>query len=801
MIKDFFSKSFIKLKDLVINYDANLTITVDGFYEDDKNAIKINNPLFTHLYGIELATASNYENCIDTLHIDNLQKKYKKSKNGFFIRALLKKDQEQKNYIFSYNKELITYIANFFGVKLLRSENLLNVIFDLQLDNEYTFDIRERKLRREIDLTENIDYEILNTKYNRLVKDIVYQNLNNLNVYQAVTYKNTSRVGDKNISDFFKMNFNGVLWQYVSFNINTCLFVVQDEITTSKFGGNTKEVKRLKILEDAISTQEKDFVVMNTVLMITKETDKNSIHSNIGDIFKVVFQKEKEGRRRREKLIKYTPLVERNIFWSKIVTKEFLHNYISTVHKLESPTPHIYGTDINGAIINYNLLYSTVNKKNTRPHIFIGGKTGSTKTTFVNCMKAQMIGMDWVTGKITKDSKRLVKFREYDIKKSLKPTTEFAKKHNPHSIDILETSLNDFSYNLINVERTNKNTLDDNDISFVKKTTSFVLLSKNNESNSRLSFDEDSLYGNLIETVYANNEYEDITLEELALYQPDLVKEILKENSIFNLDTYLRELPPEKYSYLQKPTLDAIVKKLEYMKNDTNIQSNKNELDTVQSLLKKLTNISKLGEKNLNGMRVPGYFCRYEKFNIDAKKDWILFDMDNIKDLDEYAPIQWILLNKIAKEDKREQLRLREAGLPEPVIVYFIEEAHNMFKNPLFRSTDDKPGILDKEAKEWRSYNMVLAPISQSPHHLPTEVFDSIQTKFFLFPDQSAFKDGETIETIIESIDEKMKLTDINKEMMRNTPRFSACTINEHGTFIMKLENDERIRKIIDGKM
>jgi len=798
MIKKLFNSGVLHIKDLFLNFDANYTLTVDGFYEDDKNAIKINNPIFTHLYCIELATSSNYANTLNSDTINNIHKNNKRKKTGFIIRALLKNGKEQKNYIFSFDKQLISVIAKAFSVELLPADTILNVIFDLQLDNGYYFDEKTRMLKREIDLTENIDYEILNSKYNRLVKDIAYQNLNKLNVYQAVTYKQTNR-NDKSLTDFYKLNFNGVVWQYISFNMHTSLFVVKDEITTSKSGGNTKEVKRLKILEDAISSSEKDFVVMNTILMITKETDVNNIHSNIADVFNVVFQKEKEGRRSRSRLIKFSPLIERNIFWSKIVTKEFLYDYIATVHKLTSPNPHIYGIDVNGAAINYNLLWSTINKKNTRPHIFIGGKTGSTKTTFVNCLKAQMIGFDWETGKITKDKKRLVKFREYDIKKSLRPTTEYAKKTNPLDIDILETSLNDFSYNLIGITKLPNGTLDDNDISFVKKTTSFILLSKNSEANSRLNFEEDSLYGNLIQTIYDSGEYEDITLEELSLYQADLVKEIL-EDTRFTLDTYLKDLPSDKYGYLQKPTLDAVVKKLEFMKNSPMIQSNHHEINTVQSLLKKLTNITKLGEKEINGMRVPGYFARYEKFSIDANKDWILFDMDNIKELDEYAPIQWILLNKIATEDKKSQLKLRAAGKPEPLIVYFIEEAHNMFKNPLFRSTDDKPGILDKEAKEWRSYNMVLAPISQSVNHLPKEVFDSIQTKFFLFPDQSDFADGETIDTIIDDINSVMNLSDINRKMMKETPRFSACTINEHGTFIINLENTERIRNIIDGK-
>lgn len=799
MIKQLLKNGVLHIKDLFLNFDANYTLTVDGFYEDDIYAIKINNPIFTHLYCIELATSSNYANTINKDTINNIHKNFKRRKTGFMIRALLKKDKEQKNYIFSFNKELISVVAKYYSVELLKADEILNIIFDLQLDNGYSFDENNRKLKREIDLTENIDYEILNTKYNRLVKDIAYQNLNKLNVYQAVTYKQTTNKNDKSLTDFFQLNFNGVVWQYISFNIHTSLFVVKDEITTSKSGGNTKEVKRLKILEDAISSGEKDFVVINTILMITKDTDKNTIHSSIGDIFNVVFQKEKEGRRTRSKIIKFSPLIERNIFWSKIVTKEFLYDYISTVHKLESPNPHIYGTDINGAVINYNLLWSTINKQNTRPHIFIGGKTGSSKTTFVNCLKAQMIGFDWETGKITKNPNRLVKFREYDIKKSLRPTTEYAKKTNNAAIDIFDTSLNNFSYNLIGIEKTPNGTLNENDISFVKKTTSFILLSKNADENSRLNFEEDSLFGSLIQSVYDSGDYEDITLEELSLYQPKLVEEIL-EDARFNLDTYLKDLPSDKYNYLQKPTLDAIVKKLEYMKNDSVIKANLHEINSVHSLLKKLTNITKLGEKEVDGMRIPGYFARYEKFSIDATKDWILFDMNDIKDLDEYAPIQWILLNKIATEDKKMQLKLREQGKPEPLIVYFIEEAHNMFKNPLFRSTDDKPGILDKEAKEWRSYNMVLAPISQSVNHLPKEVFDSIQSKFFLFPDQSDFQDGETIDTILDDINSVMSLTDINREMMKNTPRFSACTITEHGTFIIKLENTEKIRKIIDGK-
>lgn len=793
-VSNFANKFYIGLK----NVFANNTIIVDGFRKDDTNSILINNPFYKKgLFCVELSGTSNVTNHLKELDLNSLYNKFRYSKDGFLFWAMMKKKNFQRNYIFSYNKAIVEYIANYYGTKIVSGEELLNVLYDLQLDNQYVVDKKEKTIKRKLDLTDNINYEFINYQYNNIVKDSVFENLSSLNVYQATHYIKNDKPTD--ISKLYSLDFTGVVWTYMSFNINTATTTINGWLTNAK-NAATGEKRKLEIFKKEIETKNSHAVTMNSVLFITKETDNEFMNANIGDCLNVVFKREKEGRAQRRDLIRYTPLIFRNPKWNKVLPLDYAYKYIGSVHKELSPEAHIYGRDINGAFTNYNLKATTPSFLNTRPHIFIGGKTGSTKTTTVNAMIGQMIDFDWDTDKIG-DFKG-IKIRQFDIKDSLGAYARHVNKHNPSSVDIIEADLNEFSYNLININRDEKGNLDENDISFCKQTTSFILhaKTKGDAANSGLTFDEDALYGKIIVDIYENNEWEDITIEELAAYQPNLAQEIRDKG--YSDDDELRDIKEKEYAFLQKPTLGAVVKKLNLLIENRDVRDDITQLSTVQNLRKKITTVASFGAKtdNKTGIKVSGFFDRYERTNIDSSKQWLLFNMDKVKDLDEYAPIQWILLNKIAHEDKKNQLKLRHAGEPEPLILYFIEEAHNMLKNPLFRSTDEQRGILDKPALEWRSYNMVLALVSQESSHIPKGVYDSIETKFFLFPEPSDDDSGEGIDKQVNEIVDLLGLSEEVKSLLLNTPRYHACAINEHGAFVIGLPTTEKMRKVFDGK-
>ena len=786
-------KVFSRIGDIVRNIDSNSTIVVDGFVENDDKAIVINNPFFGALYAVELSTASNIMNYMDKDSIDSLHRKYKYSKDGFLFWSLVKKGNFQKNYVLSYNRSIIEYVAQYYGTKMIDGIDLLNVLYDLQLDNQYIINKDKKCLERKLDLTKNVNYEFLNYTYNNLVKDSVFKNLSTMNLYQATHFKSTDKPTD--VSRLFGLNFKGIIWSYISFNKSTAITICKDWIGSAK-AGMTNEKRELDIFKEEIASGGTDAISINTVMLIDKETDSEFMNSSIGECLNVVFKKDKDHKWGRKKIIKYTPLIHRNNIWTQPVPKDFLYNYIASVHKKDSPNAQMIGNDINGATINYNLKHTTFTKANTRPHFFIGGKTGSTKTTFVNRMLSMMIDFDWDTNKVG-DTKK-IKIRQFDIKKSLKPYAQYVEKHNPGTVSFLETDLNEFSYNLINIAENENGTLDQNDLSFCKNTTSFILWSKDSTQDASLTYDEGSLYGRLIEEVYREKSHEDITIEELSRYQHGLAQELIALG--YSMDNYLHDITEDEFIFLKKPTLEAVVKKLDQMTKKGEIVEDEMQLGTVQALRKKISTICDLGAKSVDGVRVPGYFARYERMNIDSSKQWLLFDMDKIKELDEYAPIQWILLSKIAHDDMKEQIKLREAGLPEPDIIYLIEEAHNMFSNPLFRSTDEKPGILDKQAKEWRSYNMILGPISQESHHIPKEVFDSIETKFFLFPEVSEDDSGEGVDKQVSEIKKLLGLSDKVERLLLNTPRYHACAINEHGAFVIGLPTTDHMRKVFDGK-
>lgn len=801
--KDYWHKLISKTHSLLNNLEISHTLQVDGFIKKDSNGIKINNPQYPNgIYAVELTTASNTANFLEQKDIDAIHRTFKYKNDAFLIWALIKKDLYQKNYIFSYNKDMIKFIADKYGVQMVKNNDMLNVLYDLTLDNDYKIDKASNSFKRVLDCSTNLDFKYVHETFNSIIGNAMLNNLEDMNLYQAVGYKQTS--SPSRVSELFRLPFRGAIYTYVSFNKNSVESVANEKIIGTKFAESDKN-ESIRIMLDSVKEGTMDAVLMNTVALVDKKNDDDSIYSTIADCLNLIFKKHSHNLNMRKRIIKNTPLIKRHNTFSEIVRTAFLDNYICSVHKEQSRDAQMFGTDINGAFTSYNLKYPTQALENTRESFFVGGETGSSKTTFINTLKSQMIKFNWGTYKL--GDMNGYKFREFDIKKSLRPFAEFVGKHNKNSVSILETRLNEFAYNLLSIKINDDDILDQEDLAFCKDTTSFILEAKDSTLKQGLEFDEDSLYGKLIEEVYVQKKYEHITISSLGYYQETLAKELLDLG--YSPNTTLDKITQEEYQYLKKPTMQAVIALLNKMFTNNEITKDETKYKTVMNLRKKLTAIDDLGSSSNDGRKVPGYFSRYEAFDINSDKRWLLFDMDLVKGNKEYAPIQWILLNKMVNQDMKDQIELRKKGLPEPKIIYLLEEAHNVFSHPLFKSKDGEEGVLDKAAREWRSYNIILGIITQKSRHIPAEVYEAIETKFFLFPgDENKGKsDGESVDVQILGNKDNIGIKDLlglkesSIELMMRTPKYHACAVNEHGTFVIKLDTTQKMRDVFDGKV
>ena len=804
------------------NILADKCIKVMGFEEKDSYGIKINNKYsLTPLYAVELVSSGSTTTYLNSEDIGALSRVG--GQNNYLVWVLVKSGMSQKNYILSYNLKLINMVAAKFGLKLKSNIEMLNVLYDINMGNNFFINKGTNGFDRALDLSVDLSYKFIHDGFNKIISNKVLDNLEEFDLYQAIGYsdlKNTVKETNRfdgegkriyeskkcDISSLFRLDFQGAVYTYINFSADNAKAILYKKVKENRLVDGLAS-NQLKIYLDGIKDTSVVPVSMNTVLLLKRTGDRfssnNSVYTEIGNSMGCIFEKYTPSSFYRKGILRFTPVINRNELFTEVFDKSAVYDYISCVHKDLSPNAQMFGTDHNGAFTNYNLKYITADISTTREHFFVGGETGSSKTTFINAMKSQMIKFDWDSYKI--GDMNGFKFREFDIKKSLRPFADFVKKHNEREVSILETDLNKFSYNLINCNFNEDGTLNKSDVSFCVQTTSFILEARDKSLSVGLDFSEKSEYEQLIEEVYVGGKHEHITIGSLADYQKDLANELYELG--YKPTTSIGNIKEERYAYLRKPTLESIIKLLDKKYSNKDIQNDETKYSVVKSLRSKLEAIFKLGSYiNEHGKRIPGYYSRYEAFDLDSKKKWVLFDMDTIKGNEsDYGPIQWILLNRMIRQDMKDQLALRAKGLPEPKIIYFMEEAHNVFDSEMFKKND----FFGKAAREWRSYNIILGVISQKSRHIPKEVYEAIETKFFLFAGADAIKknngEGKTVQ-IYGSKDEAgirdlLGLNDSQVELMFNTPMYTACAVTDSGTFTIKLHTTDKMRAIFDNKL
>lgn len=761
-VKSVLAGMFGNILDRLAVYDSNDTLMVDGFDPQDEYCLKINS-FYETLYCVELSKSGNIPIRLSDEYVHNLFNDYRNDERGYLIWAMLKKGIYQKNYIFTYSKALAERFEVSVGGRRLHAFEIINSLYDLFLDNEYT--VESKKLARMLDLSEKINYENPFSTFNSVIKEAVYGNFEQVDLYQAYQYSDTDRPTD--LYELFSMNFTGTLFSYINFSKNAVMPALNRRIWQSTFVGQQRQFKDLR---DSYDNGETKLAVINSILLLRKGYSSN-IPADIATKMRMSFVRK---NLHKKDLIRYTQLLKRDVKFDRIVDWRYFKNFFTMVHKTDTDVPDFYGKDLMGGFVNYSLKHPTKHLVNTRPHTLVFGPTGSGKTTTVGKIMASMLGVDYNSWIARNGHAKY--FRPFDIKRSMRPLSDRLASNPKNDIKFLSADLNHFSYNLINIGEIGqggKKSIDLTELAFAADLLSVIIdtLNKGDGSNS-MTAEEDGLFKELVRGLYEKRNFVGIAIGELAELDPAAYRKMISLGyRDYQATTDTAE--PE-FEHLRKPVLQDLITELKQYGRDRNISVIKKQ--SLERLQGRLETVDALG-----------YFSRYDR--IDLKDGaYLYFDMDAIKDIPEYVPIFLAIFNRVYTADKKRQDALKIAVKPRPEIYYIFEEAKNLFTVPSFQ------GILAKLANEARSYDIVLIFVLQRIEDVPSYIFSQIESKIILFP-----ADHEK-EDIIKTISEVAKPPKEIVELFRKTPQYGMTIWYEHGGFVMKFDLDETEIKLFESE-
>lgn len=759
-IKTTIANFFGGILDQLKVYDSNDTLTIDGFDKEDEYCLKINS-FFETLYCVELAKTGNVPIRLSEEHVQNMFNDHRNDERGYFIWTLLKKETYQKNYIFTFSKTIAERFEVSMGARKLHAFEIINALYDLFLNNEYS--IKNKNLERMMDLSKEIRYENLSGTFNTLIKEAVFGNMSDFDLYQSYEFANTEKPVD--LYELFNLKFTGAVFTYINLSKHSVLPAINRRIWQSTFVGQQKHFKEVRELYD---NGEMKLAVVNSVLLLKKGSGATAA-GDIGNRLKITYFPKNLFRK---DIIRYTPLLKRDIKFDRIVDWRFFKDYITMVHKANTDVPDFHGIDLMGGFVNYGLKHPTAYTINTRPHTLIFGPTGSGKTSTVGKIMSSMLDVDYSSG-LAKNA-HAKHFRPFDIKRSMRPLTDLLASNPKNNIKFLSADLNHFSYNLINIGEIvvrGQSRIDLTELAFSADLLS-VIIETQSKGAGGMTAEEDGLFKDLVRKLYEKKIYTGKAISELKDADPVAYRKMLS----LGYKDYQQTTDTTEYEfeYLRKPILSDLLNQVSGYLDDRNLSPIKRQ--TGELLQAKLDSVSKLG-----------YFSDYDR--IDLKSGgYLYFDMDAIKDIPEYVPIFLAIFNRVYSADKKRQDALKIAGEARPEIYYIFEEAKNLFIVEAFET------ILAKLSNEARSYDIVLIFVIQRLEDVPGYIFDQIESKLILFPAD------EEKEKIIDQIKALAKPSKEIVDLFNKTPQFGMTVWYEHGGFVMKFKLDDTELKLFNSE-
>ena len=751
-INDFFHN----MLDRFYIYQLNDTLMVDSLEPNDIHAIRINKKQ-SKLYCIELVSGGTTANYLSSQKVDNIFESFAYLENGRLYQAYLKKGQMQRNLIFSNNQDLLSLIVKGVDGRFLEDEEIVNVLYDLFLGNEYN--IKKKELHSIFSMTKELNYNNISHSFNGFVKDSIYMNMKKMKVYQSYRFKNRKKPID--LSHLYSLDFDGVIWTVLEFNKENINYLLSEKKTQAKTDGNDEELKQLY---KAYNSDDIYLAVGNSSIFMLRGNVNvvPEISNSLG-----IDYAQKEIPLENSKYLKNTPLLLRDSYFDSIITKDFLYNYFSCVHKEDVSNPNFYGTDINGRFWNFRFDQTTESSKNKNADFVILGVKGSGKTTFTNGILAQTFNYGMSEDRIFRigdpaQGMNENKLRHFDIKKSGMVLAKLIKNEFPKNVKFINTSLDEFLYNPINITHKIKEdgtvVIDQNELTLNILLLSIVLESKNKIKDAvGLDASEQALLKNIITELYISQNYECDYILALKEVNFETYNELITLG--YDELSNIKDISHVGYEFLKAPTLETVYKNI-------GIVSKEGGNENIQKISLSL-------ESKIKTILSIGIFSGLDKIDY-ANASFLHIDFDPIKELDEYVPIFLSLFLKLYRMDKLSQLDLLDKGIDRPYITYVFEEAKNVL------SQDSFEDFIAKFINEARSYRIKVGFTTQLISHVPSHIFTQVENKFLLFPGKNKRN------MLIDEITTVAKMDDKTIELMHRTPEYGIVLWNEHGSSSFK---------------
>lgn len=753
LFENFFNKLFslhhiIKLND---------TLMIDKLEEQKNNLFVHINKSDSILYCICLSSTGNTANFLSEQKINQLFENFVFAKNARIYQALYKKGIIQKNLIFSSNYELLELMAKGMDGYFLTDEEIVNTMYELFDGVDYG--IVDKAIKPSSYLIEELEYDDIAYSFNGIIKESLYNSFLNKKVKLFQSYKAKARRSPVNLTHLFSINFEGVIWNSIEFNkdvINTLLTRKRHQAFVDGKDKNFKE------LTTAFNGNDIDLALINSSLFLTKGDSNTAIEIG-GTLGLEYFEKHIQ----KIKYVANTPILARDGYFDVVVNRDYFYNFFSSVHKRTLKNANFYGIDINGNFFNGRFDKTTEHHSNKSSDFLILGVKGSGKTTFTNGILAQTLNfsVDKTKTKILGNTQAGInqnKIRYFDIKNSGRVLAELIAEEYPNYVQFINTSLNEFSFNPVNlkhwVNETGRVEVDQDELTMNILLLSIVLEAKNRSDDAGLNASEQALFKGVVTNIYANNMYEPDHIMSFKSSHPKVYQQLI--NLGYRDPQNIKEVTHAGYEYLKVPTLRTIIKGVKTLAEDSH---NVNTQNIAKQLLTKLELIDKIG-----------IFSNYDKFDLEDT-NFLHIDFDPVKDLDEYVPIFLAFFLKMYRMDKINQVKDKAKGIDRVYITYVFEEAKNVLEQKSFEE------FIAKFINEARSYRIKVGFTTQLVSHVPNHVFSQIANKFFLFPEKNQKK------ALIDDLVAKAKPDEQTQELMWKTPEFGVLLWNEHGSSAFKL--------------
>lgn len=729
------------LHNLFVEYHSNSLFHIDYIKED---YIVCNTP-YEKLFGIEILSSENIQKFLHKEVIDNIIRDNKDSDDAFLYYVFHKQGKFQKQYIFSHNKVIVRALADYFDVSLLSGIELTNVLYNQFLQNNFFIDNKQIQQSLQIQ-KDTLEQEPEFVIFKRLAKQAIAKNYKQIDIYQAFKHL---EIGESNIQQLFKLHFEGSIWFYIDISTHHIQNHISRLVSYAKLVGDKKPFIDL---QEAYNSKECDLAVINAIAYLRNYDDE--IIGNIGSSLKTSFISKELLRSRH---LQRNPIKFRDADFDFLVKSSYLHNFIASVHKRNAKRPDIYGTDKNGAFINYSF-----SEENDNPHLCIVAKPGSGKSVSKQKIMAQMIGLDFSNGECSHLGKEAgqTRIRSYDIGFSDEKFITLLK-NNPHNkVAHIESDFYSFSYNIVNLPSPEKDLeIFEADMQFNMDLTSVILETQNAPA---LTINEMAYFKDILRSIYRTKEYQRYRVRDLENKNKESYQKLLGLG--YETTTFLQDIKETEFDYLKVPKLIDVVKFAR--KQGQNMQLKESDRADYLELSRKLDAIEKLN-----------IFSEFDKINIDDV-DVLSMDLNNFKESSLFTPIFLSIFQKVYLKDREYALACKRSNKPAPKLFYAIEEAKNYFVVPYFTR------MLEKVALEARKYNVHLCFIVQNAEHIPMGILKNLDTRIFLLrPDKK-----------LEVLTEAQNSLNIPKNVeigLMNTDKHELCVWYSSGVFHLKFEITE----------